>query len=333
MSDKEKHGSDNLIMKVQRIRNIKPEFFLHEGLYDAEEKSGLPIRLALTGLWTCCDKNGRFEWKPRQLKAKIFPYDQLDFAKVLDALAEGDFIRPYEAGGQRYGYIPTWRKHQAISMSEAKTKFHYPAPNGFVDQQYENVPVSESVMESENESVSKSVMSMEAAKLPTGTGIGASNSFSLEQGNSKALVNPNTDIRTLAVRAEEANRGSRMFGKHDPDLDMALPEATALAKLLYNALPPDKQTEAPEGWEFMWAKDIQEGLLEDEAYETVAHVISVLPRLKLMMYVYRGDSFVKMWPKLKAAVKKAEKSSAPRSRRPDEAEEDIVVQDINVEEL
>jgi len=177
---------------------------------------------------------------------------------------------------------------------------------------------------------------MEAAKLPTGTGIGDSIVFPAEQqGNGKALANLNPDTRPLAVKAKhtsQQNRAAQKFG--DDDLPpLVLPEASALAQLLYNALPQDKQAEAASGWKELWAKDIQEGLLEDEAYETVAHVISVLPRLKLMMYVYRGDSFVKMWPKLKAAANKAEKSSIPRSRRPDEEDEDVVVQDIDVEEL
>lgn len=119
-----------LVMKMSRIRYIKPEFFLHEGLYDAEVGSGLPIRVAFAGLWTVCDKNGRFEWKHRQLKIKILPYDNVDFAKVLDVLAEIGSIVKYSVDGRDYGYIPSWRKHQAISQSEAGTKFSYPVPNG-----------------------------------------------------------------------------------------------------------------------------------------------------------------------------------------------------------
>jgi hypothetical protein len=34
-----------------RIRTIKPEFFHHEGIYEAELQSNLPLRLAFIGLW------------------------------------------------------------------------------------------------------------------------------------------------------------------------------------------------------------------------------------------------------------------------------------------
>ena len=60
---------------TQRIRTVKPEFFQHEGLFDLEQFSGLPIRVAFAGLWTCCDREGRFKWRSRQLKTDILPYD------------------------------------------------------------------------------------------------------------------------------------------------------------------------------------------------------------------------------------------------------------------
>lgn len=34
-------------------------------------------------LWTECDDNGVFEWKPVVLKARIFPGDSLDFDSIL----------------------------------------------------------------------------------------------------------------------------------------------------------------------------------------------------------------------------------------------------------
>src|ERR1035438_7461939 len=80
---------------MQRIRTVKPEFFQHEGLFDLEMQVGLPVRLAFVGLWTCCDREGRFPWRPRKLKTDILPYDDLDFAAVLDALAGGGFLQPH----------------------------------------------------------------------------------------------------------------------------------------------------------------------------------------------------------------------------------------------
>ena len=48
---------------MARIRTIKPEFFRHEALYEAEHETGLPLRVAYAGLWTAADREGRFQWK------------------------------------------------------------------------------------------------------------------------------------------------------------------------------------------------------------------------------------------------------------------------------
>jgi hypothetical protein len=54
--------------RMGRIRTIRPDFFLHDGLFDLESNSRLPLRLAFAGLWTQCDREGRFKWRPRRLK-------------------------------------------------------------------------------------------------------------------------------------------------------------------------------------------------------------------------------------------------------------------------
>jgi hypothetical protein len=78
------------------MRMIKPEFFVHEVIAEAEHKTGLPLRLAYIGIWTQADRQGRFEWRPQRLKIAILPYHQIDFAKVIDTLAEYGFIpRPF----------------------------------------------------------------------------------------------------------------------------------------------------------------------------------------------------------------------------------------------
>ena len=56
---------------MPRSRIIKPEFFKHAGLYDAEARSGLPLRLAFEGLWCVADRAGRFQWKPRELTIRL----------------------------------------------------------------------------------------------------------------------------------------------------------------------------------------------------------------------------------------------------------------------
>ncbi len=102
---------------MSRIRTIKPELFTHEGLFEAEIATQLPLRCAFMGLFTCCDKEGRFRWEKR-LKLLILPYDVLDFMKVLEALAQYGFIKKYAFEGEYYGCIPSWKKHQKIDKRQ-----------------------------------------------------------------------------------------------------------------------------------------------------------------------------------------------------------------------
>src|SRR5438034_6018887 len=113
-------------MARSRIRTVKPEFFQHEGLFDLERKTDLPIRVSFVGLWTCCDREGRFRWRPRQLKVNILPYDSVDMERVLDVLASSGFIVKYEVRGELYGCIPSWNRHQVINNKESASEI--PAP-------------------------------------------------------------------------------------------------------------------------------------------------------------------------------------------------------------
>jgi hypothetical protein len=109
-----------------RIRTIKPEFFKHEELFDAEQETGLPLRLAFAGLWTVCDREGRFEWRARVLKTDVLPYDDVDFARVLDALATRGFLVRYSVGGRDFGVVPGFSKHQAVNPRESGSKLPPP---------------------------------------------------------------------------------------------------------------------------------------------------------------------------------------------------------------
>lgn len=111
---------------MARIRTVKPDFFRHEGLYEAEKQSGLPLRVAYAGLWTAADREGRFVWSPRTLKLDCLPHDALNFADVMEALAAAGFIVKYQASGKAYGHIPAWHDHQHINQREAKSKIPSP---------------------------------------------------------------------------------------------------------------------------------------------------------------------------------------------------------------
>jgi hypothetical protein len=111
-----------------RIRSIKPDVHLDEKLWDAEEKSGLPLFRVFTGLWNYADREGRFEWRPRALKSVIMPYWNGDISNALEALHEAGLAIKYEVDGKLFGYLPNFNKHQAINKNEARSVIPEP-PN------------------------------------------------------------------------------------------------------------------------------------------------------------------------------------------------------------
>lgn len=116
-----------------RIRTVKPELFKHEDLFELEHKTKLPIRVSFIGLFTCCDKSGRFKWRPRSLKLDILPYDDLDFSRVLDALMTRGFIVKYTSNGEDFGCIPSFKKHQIINNRESESELPEPAISLVID--------------------------------------------------------------------------------------------------------------------------------------------------------------------------------------------------------
>jgi hypothetical protein len=116
-----------------RIRTIKPEFFNHEGIFDAEHETNLPLRLAFIGLWCAADREGRFRWEPRRLKTQIMPYDDCDFSRVLDALMTRGFIVKYASTTGEFGVIPTFSKHQVINNRERHSELPDPCNCNEID--------------------------------------------------------------------------------------------------------------------------------------------------------------------------------------------------------
>lgn len=103
---------------MARIRTVKPELFRHEGLYELEAETGLPVRLAFAGLFTASDRGGYFKWRPRELKLDVMPYDLIDFSRVMDALGTRGFLVKYRVDDEWFGLIPTFTRHQVINNRE-----------------------------------------------------------------------------------------------------------------------------------------------------------------------------------------------------------------------
>lgn len=100
---------------MARIRSIKPDFFLHEGLAELS-----PLhRLFFVGLWTLADKEGRLEDRPKRIKAALMPWERCDVEKLLTDLSAGGFIVRYSIGDLDCIAIPNFAKHQRPHPKES----------------------------------------------------------------------------------------------------------------------------------------------------------------------------------------------------------------------
>lgn len=100
------------LMAHQRL--LKAEFFT-----DAEVAELPPLyRLFFQGLWCQADRNGTVQDNPKQLKARIMPYDDVDPVAAVDVLASRHFVIRYRVGEQRLLSIRSWKKNQPVHNSE-----------------------------------------------------------------------------------------------------------------------------------------------------------------------------------------------------------------------
>ncbi len=116
---------------MARIRYLKPEFFKDEDLAVCP----LTDRMTYAGLWCQADREGRLEYRPKYLKAEIWPYDDVDMEAVLQHLADPKipgrpdkaFIVIYEISGRKYIQIVEFLKHQKPHHTERDSTI---PPNG-----------------------------------------------------------------------------------------------------------------------------------------------------------------------------------------------------------
>lgn len=107
---------------MARIRTVKPSFFLHEGLAELSAMH----RLFFIGLWVIADKEGRMEYRPKRIKAEIFPWDDCDVGRMLEDLDSVGLVHIYDVGDDRFIAIPAFGKHQRPHPKEAKSDIPEP---------------------------------------------------------------------------------------------------------------------------------------------------------------------------------------------------------------
>lgn len=108
---------------MARSRLIKPGFFENEDLCSLPYEA----RLLFAGLWTIADRAGRLEDRPVRIRAKLFPYDNIDIDKLLTALQSKGFVLRYTVESERYLAVLKFDTHQHPHVKEPTSTI--PAPD------------------------------------------------------------------------------------------------------------------------------------------------------------------------------------------------------------
>ena len=89
---------------MPKIRGVKPDYWTDEDIVDLS----IPARLLFIGLWSYACDNGHLQDKPKQIKMRIFPGDDVSAAELLRELADGGRIQRVDG----WIVIPKFTKHQ-----------------------------------------------------------------------------------------------------------------------------------------------------------------------------------------------------------------------------
>jgi hypothetical protein len=106
---------------MSRIRS------LHPGVHTDEAWASISIaaRWFAAALMQEADDHGIFEWKPLQLKMRIFPADTISVPELLAELEAAGIIRQFTHKGKAYGAIRNFGKYQR----PRRPKYAYPLPD------------------------------------------------------------------------------------------------------------------------------------------------------------------------------------------------------------
>lgn len=93
---------------MARIRFFHPGLLTDEGFM----AMSMPAKAAWAPIWTLCDDRGVFPWRPKTLKAAIFPEDAVDFDAVLEELVTLGMVRRVEIDGKLCGLVKNFCIYQ-----------------------------------------------------------------------------------------------------------------------------------------------------------------------------------------------------------------------------
>lgn len=93
---------------MSRIRSVHPGLFTDEAFASCSPAA----QILLIGVWTECDDNGIFEWKPVTLKMRIMPAHNVDVPALLEELDFHNIVKRFEIKGRWFGAVRNFTKYQ-----------------------------------------------------------------------------------------------------------------------------------------------------------------------------------------------------------------------------
>jgi hypothetical protein len=120
---------------MARIRSIKPEFWTSEQVVECSAMA----RLLFIGLWNFCDDAGRHTNSAKQIKAEVFPADDISLDTIrglILELSKNGLIETYTIEEKELLQVTGWH-HQRIDKPQ---KAKYPPPKDVVEDHSKNDP-------------------------------------------------------------------------------------------------------------------------------------------------------------------------------------------------
>lgn len=104
---------------MARIRSVHPGLFKDEAFMELS----MAARVLVIGIWTLADDHGVFEWKPRLIRAEVFPSDNVEIEQLLDELIAQHCIQRFNNSGRPYGIIRNFCLFQRPRMPSYRHPF------------------------------------------------------------------------------------------------------------------------------------------------------------------------------------------------------------------
>jgi hypothetical protein len=102
---------------MARIRSIKPDFWTDDRLTECS----LSARLLFIGTWNFADDDGNLDRSAKQIKARVFPVDNVDCEPLLQELITHGLLIEYTVSDKKYLHIRGFKKHQLINRPSKPT--------------------------------------------------------------------------------------------------------------------------------------------------------------------------------------------------------------------